>query len=70
MPLPTYRWSWAEIGWAAFVAALTALLMDLVDFNAAQVTDWQTWAMALLSGAIRAAVGGALAVITRFREQG
>lgn len=54
-----------EIAWFALVAAGVFLLELLVRFDPDTVTDWQTWAISLASGMLRAAAGAALARITK-----
>ena len=55
---------WEEAAWAALVAAAIQLLMVLVGFDPAAVTDWRSWAIALGAGLVRAAAGAAIAVVT------
>lgn len=52
-----------ELGWAVAVAVATFVVSVLVDFDAATIEDWQVWATSLISGAIRAAAGAALAFL-------
>jgi len=52
-----------ELGFAAAVAVLTALLQILVDFDASVIGDWETWAISAGSAAARAAAVAMLAVL-------
>ena len=63
-----YTWKRVEeIGWAAGVAAGVAALTVLVQWNPDTITDYRTWAVALLGGCVRAAAGAVLATIGRPR---
>lgn len=55
--------AWPELVWAVVIAAASALLMVLVDFDAALVEDWEFWAISVGSGVARAVAVAALAVI-------
>ena len=54
-----------ELIWAAGISASVYILGELVFFNAATITDWHTWGIALASGSIRAAAGAMLAMIRK-----
>ena len=56
---------WHELAWIIAVSAAVAVLTVLVEFDVAAIENWRTWALALLSGAVRAAAGAAVAVLTR-----
>ena len=56
---------WPELAWIVAVSAAVAVLTVLVEFDVAAIENWRTWALALLSGAVRAAAGAAAAVLTR-----
>jgi len=61
-----YTWKGlAELGWAAAVAAAVFLLITLAEFEPGTVVNWQTWAISLASGCLRAAAGAILAKIGR-----
>lgn len=53
-----------ELAWFAVVAAGTAVLMVLIEFDPEKITSWQTWAVSLGSGMIRAAAGAVIAALT------
>lgn len=62
----TYRFKpVAELGWGVLIAASLVILQALVTLDPAAITDWQTWAIALGGGAVRAAAGAALDYIRR-----
>jgi hypothetical protein len=50
-----------EVLWAGAVAVGITLLTVLVTFDPEQVTDWQTWAVGLGGGAVRAFAAAVLA---------
>lgn len=54
---------WSEAGWAALVAAAAILGQMLIDLDAEVIADWQTWGIAGISSAARAALAAGLAVI-------
>lgn len=54
-----------ELYWGVIIAAGLVLLQGLVTLDPEAVTDWQTWAVALGGGAIRAASGAAIDYIRR-----
>lgn len=56
---------WAELAWAALVAAVVYILGALLIFEPAEILDWRSWLMALASGTVRAMAGALLAIITR-----
>ena len=56
-----------EIAWVAAVAAGTFALEVLIRFDPETMTDWQTWAISLGGGMVRAAVGAVIAYRTRPR---
>lgn len=49
-----------EIAWIAAVAAGVFALQVAAEFDPTTVTDWRTWAVALGSGAVRAAAAAVL----------
>ena len=53
-----------ELGWAAAVGAAVFALVVLADFDPKAITNWQTWAISLGSGCVRAAAGAVLARVT------
>ena len=62
----TYEFKrWHELAWVVGVAALIAVLSVLIEFDPAAIGDWRTWAIAAAGGAVRAAAGAAVAVLTR-----
>ena len=60
--------AWAELAWAVGVTASVAVLQLLVEFDPTQVSDWRFWVISLGGAAVRAAAGGAIAVLSRPRE--
>jgi|6_EtaG_2_1085325.scaffolds.fasta_scaffold02358_2 hypothetical protein len=50
-----------ELAWAAGVAAVIFAAQVLVEFDPDKIADWQTWAVSIAAGAIRAAAGAVLA---------
>lgn len=56
---------WPELAWVAGVAAAVAVLQVLMEFDPGAIVDWKTWAVSIGAGAVRAAAGAAIAVITR-----
>lgn len=62
----TYRFKLGpETAWLVAVAVAVAVLQPLVTLDPAKITDWHTWLVALLGGAIRAAAGALLGVLTK-----
>ena len=62
----TYQFKWLpELGFAALVAASTALLQALTEFDPALVTDWRLWAVALGAGVVRATAAGLIVGMAR-----
>lgn len=60
-----YTWKGLqELGWAAAVGAAVFALMVLAEFDPEAITNWQTWAISLGSGCVRAAAGAVLAKAT------
>lgn len=45
-----------ELVWAVVVAAATVVGEALIALDPAAVTDWQTWALGVVSGSARAAI--------------
>lgn len=58
-----------ELYWGVVVAASLVLLQALFTLQPEAVTDWQTWAVALLGGALRAAAGAGLDYLRRSMTQ-
>lgn len=52
---------WEEAGWASLYAFATFVLTAFLASDG--VTNWKTWAITLFIGALRAAVGAALAYL-------
>ena len=64
MKIPEYVFKRVEeLAWAGLVAAAIFGLTILVDFDPDKIQDWQTWAIALASGCLRAAAGAVLAAL-------
>ena len=61
-----YEFKWIhELAWAALVAASTALLQALTEFDPATITSWHTWTIALGAGIVRATAAGLLIAMAR-----
>ena len=58
-----------ELIWGVAIAAAVSVLQVLSDFEPSKIVSWQTWAIALGAGAVRAAAGAALAFMSRPRSQ-
>ena len=54
-----------ELGWAVLIAVGTLIFQVIVDFDAAKIEDWETWAISLGSGAVRVGAAAALVAIGR-----
>jgi hypothetical protein len=63
--IPGYDWKLAELGWFVVVALLTAVAQAAVEFDAATIAEWDTWAIAMGSGLVRAAGGAVLAFLAK-----
>jgi hypothetical protein len=59
----TYKF-WQELGWAVFVALVTFLATQLLNFDAAAVTDWRVWGIAIASGGVRAIAAAVVAAFS------
>ena len=57
-----------EFWWAVAVAVLTVLFQAAAAFDPAAVGDPRLWVAGVLTGAVRAAGGAALAWLTRPQE--
>lgn len=61
---PVYQFKAVEeIGWFVAVAVISVLAQELLTFDGTTVADWRTWAVALLSAAVRAAAGALIAYL-------
>lgn len=49
-----------ELYWSLITSGATVLLLALVSFDPATITDWKTWAVGLGSGVLRSMAGAAL----------
>lgn len=58
-----------EFGWAVAVAVSIFILDILVNFDPAAVNDWRTWLVALAGGAIRAAAGAGIVVVSGWAKR-
>lgn len=56
-----------ELGWVAIVAAGMFVLTVAIQFDPDKITSWQTWAISLSAGCVRAAAGAILAAISKPR---
>jgi len=52
-----------ELGWAVLIGVAIFAFEVAVNFEPETIQDWQTWSLAALGGAVRAAGGAALAVL-------
>jgi hypothetical protein len=59
----TYKF-WHELGWAVFVALVTFLATQLLNFDAATITDWKIWGIAIASGCVRAVAAAVVAAFS------
>lgn len=57
-----------EMAWFGFVSAGVALLEVLIRFDPETITSWETWAISLGGGLVRAFAGGFLAAIANRGE--
>ena len=61
-----YNFLWAqELAWAALVAASTAVMQALTEFDPAVITDYRFWAISLGAGVVRATAAGLLVAMAR-----
>lgn len=67
---PPYRFKiLQEIGWAALIAAAIALAEVLITFRPETITDWRTWALALLGSCVRPAAAALVnGLVAAFRQ--
>jgi hypothetical protein len=62
----TYRFKrFQELAWFAGVSAGVFALEVLVRFDPDTITSWETWAVSLGGGMLRAAAGAVLAAMTK-----
>ena len=66
MPSMEYVFKRAEeFAWAALVAVAVFWAEVLLTFDPDTITDWRAWAIAGLSGSVRAAVAAIIAARTK-----
>ena len=56
---------WQELGWGIVVALIVSIAQVFLEFDAAAVTDWNLWLLALVSGCARSV---AVIVVKTFTE--
>ena len=60
---------WKILAEGVGIAMLVYLATALVDFDAAQIKDWHTWVVGLLSGMVRAIAPTVLAMVNEWRQR-
>lgn len=57
-----------EAIWAVGIAVAVSVFQALVTFDPETITDYKTWAVGIVAGAVRAAAGAAIAFLTKPRQ--
>lgn len=61
----TYNFKfWQELGWGILVAILMTIAQATIQFDATVITDWQVWAISIVSGCVRAVAAIVVAKLT------
>jgi len=55
----------AEALWFALVAVAVVMLQALIQFDPAEIKQWDTWIITLAAASVRAAAGALLAAFTK-----
>lgn len=61
----TYTFKPIELFWAALTAVVTVVLQALITFDPNEIVDWETWAVGIGAGAVRAAAAALIVFFTR-----